>query len=104
MTTLKKYQKQKFREFQKIDETPIKDNEAYITLSVSSFAELISKFSTKSSPILNKEFLDIIYTKAKYIPLEHPITLFIESDKLTSDEKIIIRKLIKAHFTLKKIK
>ncbi len=100
---LKKYQRAKFENFKKVNDLIINDDEAYIDLKVSTFNSIKAEYSLTKAPILKQEFLDYIENSASYIPLEYPIVLEIHSDKLSSEEKIVIRKLIKNHFTLTKI-
>ncbi len=100
---LKKYQRAKFENFKKINELKINDDEAYIDIQISDFKSIKSDYSLDVSPILKREFLEYIESCASYIPLEYPIVLEIHSNKLSSSEKILIRKLIKNHFALTRI-
>lgn len=97
---LKKYQKEKFNNYKKITELKINDNEAYIELNVNDMSSIVSEFSTKDRIILKKEFYDIIEQKVAYMPLEYPFVLEIHNKNFSAEEKIVVRKLIKNHFSL----
>ncbi len=95
----KKYQKEKFENYKKINNLKINDNEAYITLKIDKYENVISNYSLEDHPVLKKEFTDVIESRASIIPLDYPIVLEIHNKTFTSEQKIIIRKLIKNHFT-----
>ena len=81
---LKKYQKEKFESYKKINNLRINDNEAYIEIKVKDYNNIISDYSLEENPVLKQEFIEV---------------LEIHNDNYSSEEKIIIRKLIKNHFT-----
>ena len=100
---LKKYQREKFNNFKKINELKIDDDEAYIELKVDKFSNIVSEYSLSDTPILKNEFLNIIESCASFIPLEYPLVLEIHNNTFTSSERILIRKFIKNHFNLIKV-
>lgn len=96
---LKKYQKEKFESYKKINNLKINDNEAYIEIKVKDYDSIISDYSLEESPVLKPEFLEVIERRASIIPLDYPLVLEIHNTTFSSEEKIIVRKLIKNHFT-----
>lgn len=100
---LKKYQRTKFENYKKINNLTINDDEAYIILRIDKKEDIISKFSIRNNELLNKEFIDAIKEKANYISIDYPMVLEILNDSFNSEEKILIRKLIRSHFGLEAI-
>ena len=97
---LKKYQKEKFESYKKINNLKINDNEAYIEIKVKDYNSIISDYSLEESPVLKPEFIEVIERRASIIPLDYPLVLEIYNATFSSEEKIIVRKLIKNHFSL----
>lgn len=100
---LKRYQKAKFENFKKVNELKLNDDEAYIDLKLDDFKSIISTYSLSVNPILKEDFLSFIENYASYIPLDYPLVLEIHSKKITAEERILLRKLIKNHFCLMEI-
>lgn len=100
---LKKYQQKKFEYYKQIDEINISDNEAYITVQINDINEIISPFSIPGHEIIKEEFINLISKKASYIPVDYPLVLEIYTKSLTSEEKILIRKLFKIYYSLETI-
>ena len=100
---LKKYQKAKFENYKKVNNLKINDNEAYIEMKVDGFEDIIEDYSLQDRIVLKKEFIDAILNRVAYMPLDYPFVLQIYNKSFTSSEKILVRKLIKNHFTLAKI-
>ena len=96
---LKKYQKEKFDSYKKFNNLKLNDNEAYIEIKVKDYKSIISEYSLEDSPVLKPEFIEVIERRAAIIPLDYPLVLEIYNNTFTSEEKIIVRKLIKNHFT-----
>lgn len=99
---LKKYQAQKFEYYKDLNEIIYNDNEAYIILKIDKINKVISDYSLPGEEILNQEFLNIIEKKASFISIEYPLVLEIHNNVLSSEEKILIRKLLKNYFDLEK--
>ncbi len=97
---LKKYQKEKFKHFKQVNELKIDDDEAYIELKVNDLESITNKFSISGNISLTQEFYDAIEKKNAFIPLDFPLVLEIHSSNFNAEEKILVRKLIKNHFTL----
>lgn len=97
---LKRYQKQKFDNYKKINDLKINDNEAYIELNVKDMNSIVSEYSTRDRIVLKKDFYDAIEHRVSYIPLDYPLVLEIHNKNFTAEEKILVRKLIKNHFKL----
>lgn len=97
---LKKYQKQKFEHYKKINDLKINDNEAYIYLNVTNLDNIKSEYSTNHQVILKKEFYETIENLASFIPLDYPLVLEIQNNIFSSEEKILVRRLIRNHFSL----
>lgn len=100
---LKKYQQKKFEYYKQIDEINISDNEAYMTIQINDINEIISQFSIPGHEIIKEEFINLISKKASYIPVDYPLVLEIYTKSLTSEEKILIRKLFKIYYSLETI-
>lgn len=98
--SLKKYQKEKFENYKKINELNISDDGAHIPIRVNSMDDIISNYSVRNNEMLSAEFIDILSNKAAYTTLDYPIVVEILNDSFSSEEKILIRKLIKNHFSL----
>lgn len=96
---LKKYQREKFEHYKKINNLKINDNEAYISIKVSDYNSIISDFSLEEQPVLKNEFIEVIEKRAEIIPLDYPLVLEIHNKNFTAEQKITIRKLIKNRFT-----
>ena len=96
---LKKYQKEKFESYKKINNLKVNDNEAYIEIKVKDYNSIISNYSLEDNPVLKQEFIEVIERRASIIPLDYPLVLEIHNNTFSSEEKIIVRKLIKNHFT-----
>jgi len=97
---LKKYQKEKFKHFKKINELKINDNEAYIELKIDNLKSITSDYSISHDLSLKKEFYDAIERKNSFIPLDFPLVLEIHSANFNAEEKILVRKIIKNHYSL----
>ena len=100
---LKKYQREKFEHYKKINNLKINDNEAYISLKVKDYDSIISEYSLEEHPVLKSEFIEVIEKRAAIIPLDYPFVLEIHNKNFTAEQKIIVRKLIKNHFTFMSI-
>lgn len=100
---IKKYQKEKFNNYKKINELKINDDEAYIDLKVKDLESIKDEFSTDNKLVLKKEFYESIEKSASIIPLDYPLVLEIHNQTFTSEEKIMIRRIIKNHFSLETI-
>ena len=100
---LKRYQRKKFNRYKELNEIKTKNDEAYIVLKVKDMNSILSEFSSNDRPTLKTEFYDLIETKASIIPLDLPLVLEIQNDNFSSSDKILIRKLIKNYFDLKKV-
>lgn len=95
---IKKYQREKFENYKRINELKINNNEAYIELKVNKIQNILNDYTLKDKIKLKKEFFEEIEYRASYIPLDYPIVLEIYNDNFTSEEKIMIRRNIKNHF------
>ncbi|HAB67553.1 MAG TPA: hypothetical protein DCE23_09330 [Firmicutes bacterium] len=100
---IKKYQREKFENYKRINELKINNNEAYIELKVNKIQNILNDYTLKDKIKLKKEFFEEIEYRASYIPLDYPIVLEIYNDNFTSEEKIMIRRNIKNHFEFEAI-
>ena len=100
---IKRNQRKKFKRYKELNEITTKNDEAYIYLKIKDMDSIISGYSADERPTLNSDFYDLIETKASVIPLDLPLVLAIKNDNFTSSDKILIRKLIKNHFELKRV-
>jgi len=103
ITKLKKYQRKKFRRYKELNEITTKNDEAYIFLKVKDIESILSEYASEQRPMLKPEFYEAIENKASFIPLDVPLVLQIQNSTFTSTEKILIRKLIKNYFDLKRV-
>lgn len=97
---IKRYQKEKFKYFKQINELKIDDDEAYIELKVDTFSSIVTEFSIPSRISLRQEFYDEIERKNAFIPFDFPLVLEIHSTGFNAEEKILVRKIIKNHYSL----
>ena len=100
---IQRNQRKKFKRYKELNEITTKNDEAYIFLKVKNMESILSDYSADERPTLNNDFYDLIETKASVIPLDLPLVLEIKNDNFTSSDKILIRKLIKNHFELKRV-
>lgn len=100
---IKRYQKKKFEKYKEINELKIADDEVYITLKIDNKDDVISKHSVKYEEVLDESFMELITKKTSYIPLDYPIVLELQYKELSSENKILIRKLIRNYYKLEKI-
>ena len=100
---LKRYQKAKFENYKKVNELKINDNEAYIEMRINGFDDIKDDYCLTDGIVLKQDFIDAIVKRTNYIPLDYPLVLQIYNKTFTSSEKILVRKLIKNHFTLEMI-
>lgn len=103
LDNVKKYQRKKFERYKELNDIKTKNDEAYIVVAVKDRDSIFSEYSSSERPILKIEFLDLIERRASFVPLELPLVLEIQNNNFTSEEKILIRKLIKNHFSLKTV-
>lgn len=99
---LKKYQEKKFEYYKDINEVTYNDNEAYIILKVDKINKIISEYSLPGEETLNEDFIKLIEKKASFISIDVPLVLEIHNNTLSSEEKILVRKLLKNYFNLEK--
>lgn len=100
---IKRYQKKKFEKYKEINELKIADDEVYITLKIDNKDDVISKHSVKYEEVLDESFMELITKKASYISLDYPIVLELQYKELSSEDKILIRKLIRNYYKLERI-
>ena len=100
---VKRYQRKKFNRYKELNEIKTKNDEAYIVLRVKDMSSILSEYSSEERPTLNLDFYELIETKASIIPLDLPLVLQIQNDNLSSSDKILIRKLVKSYFELKRV-
>ena len=97
---LKRYQKEKFQNYIKINDLVINNNEAYLFVKVNSLDEVISKYSISGREVISNDFAKYIEEIASYISFDYPLVLEICNDSFTPEEKILIREVIRKHFSL----
>lgn len=98
---LKMFRKKEFNLNKFINEYYMEQNSAYMTVKVSEYNDIVSKFSVDSYEWINPEFADHLELMAYYIPVEEPIVIEITSKKFTEEEKKVIERVIKTYFGLK---
>lgn len=100
---IKKYQREKFENYKKINDLKIANNEAYVEVRVDNIKSIISEYSIKNAITLKRSFLEEIDNRASFIPLEYPLVLEIYNKNFTSEEKIMVRRKVKNYFAVKAI-
>ena len=63
---LKKYQREKFEHYKKINNLKINDNEAYILIKVKNYESIISDYSLEDHPVLKNEFIYYVSSNKHY--------------------------------------
>ena len=71
----------------------------FISSETNGYIPQVNVFILSPDTELKQEFIDVIERRASIIPLDYPLVLEIYNNNFSSEEKIIIRKLIKNHFT-----
>ena len=97
---LKKYQTKKFDYYKTLNEYYIDKGEAYISVNVYSIDDIISLYSVKNDEVLNYEFMRYLETNSSYIPNEYPLVLEICNHHFNDEDKEIIRKVIRNHYSI----
>ena len=97
---LKRYQKEKFQNYIKINDLVINNNEAYLFVKVNSLDDVISKYSIRGREVISNDFAKYIEEIASYILFDYPLVLEICNNSFTPEEKILIREVIRKHFSL----
>lgn len=100
---IKKYQREKFEHYKRINELIINNNEAYIEIRVDDIDSILNPYALKNQVRLKKDFFEEIEYRASYIPLDYPLVLELHNNTFTSEEKILIRRHIKNHFAFETI-
>ena len=78
--SLKKYQKQKFENYKKINELNVSDDEAYIPIRVNSMDDIISNYSVRNNEMLSEEFINIRDRIIKVLPQSSIFGLIFEQE------------------------
>lgn len=99
--SLRKFRKSKFNYKKFLKEFYLEDNNAYISVKVKNYNDIISKYSINNYEWLDKDFAEYIEENAYYIPVEYDIVLEICGPKFTKEEQEKIVKTIKMFFGLK---
>jgi len=97
---LKKYQTKKFDYYKTLNEYYIENGDAYISMKVYTIDDIISKYSIKNDEVLNYEFMRYLETNASYIPDEYSLVLEICNHHFSDEEKEIIQKVIRNHYSI----
>lgn len=95
------FRKKEFNLNNFINDYYMDQNSAYMTVKVSDYSDIVSKYSVENYEWINKEFADHLELMAYYIPVEEPIVIEITGKKFTDEQKRIIEKVIKTYFGLK---
>ncbi len=95
------FRKKEFNLNKFINDYYMDQNSAYITVKVSDYNDIVSKYSVDNYEWINTKFADHLELMAYYIPVEEPIVIEIAGRKFTDEEKKVIEKVIKTYFGLK---
>ena len=97
---LRRFQITKFNYDKFVKRYYIENDDAYISAKVSSYEDIINRFSVRNYEWINKEFVQYIEDCAYHIPEENRIILSICGCKFTPEEQTTIRRVILDYFGL----
>lgn len=98
---LKKFRKTKFNYNKFIKNFYLEKNNAYISVKVNDYNDIISKYSIKDYEWLDDEVASFIQENAYYIPIEYNIIVEICGKEFTREEQEIITWTIHTYFGIK---
>jgi len=79
-----------------------KDNEAVICINAKDKTDIISKYSVDTDLTINSELSDYLKENADEIPIKHPLSIKIDTEKeLTVEDKSKVKLALRNHFTKK---
>jgi len=97
---LKKFKNAKFNYAKFVRHHYMEKGEAYISVTVESYEDIVSRYSEQEYGWINKDFAEYIEHNAYYIPVEESVVLEITGKKFTDKEKETIEGVIKDYFGL----
>ena len=95
------FERKKSRIDSRIKRDYIENGIATVHCCISGYNNIINTYSAKDQESLNPDFVDFLKDSADPIPDECPLVLNIIGDRLSADEKKIIKEIIRDDFSYK---
>ena len=101
LNNIKKFNKKKFNYNKYVKEFYVEKGIAHVYANVTSYDDIISRYSVKNYEVLNDDFINYLEQVTYYIPIVYPVVLSIEGCKFSLEEEKIIEEKVKEYFGLK---
>ena len=101
LNNIKKFNKKKFNYNKYVKEFYVEKGIAHVYANVTSYDDIISRYSVKNYEVLNDDFINYLEQVTYYIPIVYPGVLSIEGCKFSLEEEKIIEEKVKEYFGLK---
>lgn len=101
LNNIKKFNKKKFNYNKYVKEFYVEKGIAHVYANVTSYDDIISRYSVKNYEVLNDDFINYLEQVTYYIPIVYPVVLSIEGYKFSLEEEKIIEEKVKEYFGLK---
>ena len=90
LNNIKKFNKKKFNYNKYVKEFYVEKGIAHVYANVTSYDDIISRYSVKNYEVLNDDFINYLEQVTYYIPIVYPVVLSIEGCKFSLEEEKII--------------
>ena len=101
LNNIKKFNKKKFNYNKYVKEFYVEKGIAHVYANVTSYDDIISRYSVKNYEVLNDDFINYLEQVTYYIPIVYPVVLSIEGCNFSLEEEKIIEEKVKEYFGLK---
>ena len=101
LNNIKKFNKKKFNYNKYVKEFYVEKGIAHVYANVTSYDDIISRYSVKNYEVLNDDFINYLEQVTYYIPIVYPVVLSIEECNFSLEEEKIIEEKVKEYFGLK---
>lgn len=101
LNNIKKFNKKKFNYNKYVKEFYVEKGIAHVYANVTSYDDIISRYSVKNYEVLNDDFINYLEQVTYYIPIVYPVVLSIDGCKFSLEEEKIIEEKVKEYFGLK---
>lgn len=101
LNNIKKFNKKKFNYNKYVKEFYVEKGIAHVYANVTSYDDIISRYSVKNYGVLNDDFINYLEQVTYYIPIVYPVVLSIEGCNFSLEEEKIIEEKVKEYFGLK---
>ena len=101
LNNIKKFNKKKFNYNKYLKEFYVEKEIAHVYANVTSYDDIISRYSVKNYEVLNDDFINYLEQVTYYIPIVYPVVLSIEGCNFSLEEEKIIEEKVKEYFGLK---